>query len=130
MIHGSAVGRAILELTASEVQGADLDTTVTMDGWVTVEVVLVMGGLTEAWIRLYAGSAATPTSALYVAGVKQDYRLTAAGTYEFTVPVAGLKYFRASAQGDAGFAGSFCTVTYRYNDYTTVTQTNGIGRDE
>ena len=130
MIHNALAGRAILELTNAEVFGADLDTRLTMDGLVTVEVVLVMGGLASATIRLYGGAAAAPTSTLSVNGVLQEYVLTAAGTYEYQVNAAGLRYFRASAEGDAGFAGSFCTVTYRYNDYTTATQTDGALRNE
>jgi hypothetical protein len=130
VIHGNQVGRAALELTAGEVQGTDLDTRYTLDGMVTVEVTLTMGTLTAAMIRLYAGSAATPTNPLHVNGVAQVYRLTAAGTYEFVVNAAGCRYFRASAQGDAGFAGSSCTVNYRYNDYRTVIATDGVLKEE
>jgi len=128
MIHATAVGRAILETTNGEVAGADLDMRNSLDGNVTVEVILAMGALTTATIRLYAGPAAAPTSPLAVNGVIQEYVMNAAATVQYTVPVAGLRYFRASVEGDAGFAGSFCTINYYYNDYRLTTLQDGSPR--
>jgi len=123
---GSVTGRASAILTTGEVYGADCDLSAALDGKVTVDFSLTIGSLTSVTVKAYAGSAATPTDAVYTnAGLKYQQSLTGNTECAMTFDVPGCRYFRISVQGVGTVTNSLCAFTYRYNDYETTTRTAG-----
>lgn len=122
---GAVVGRAAAVLTTGEVFGADCDVSDSLNGFVAVDFSLTIASLTSATVRLYAGTAATPTDVLYVNGVKQEYVFTGDTEAALVVPVAGMRYFRASIQGAGTVTASSANFTYRYLDYESTTRKGG-----
>lgn len=127
-IETSAAGRTAAILTTGEVFGSDFDMRQTLNGKVTIDLSFTIGSLTSCTWTVYAGSAATPTDALWINGQKMTGSLTASTEAQIVVEAPGCRYLRMSLTGVGTVTSSEAAFVYRYLDYQTESQADGAGR--
>lgn len=85
----------------------------TLDGWVSVDFVLVLGSLTNATLTPQVSMDGSTWYTLTDPGALGT--LTTAGNYAFAANCKGWKWFRAAMSSTGTTTGSSAAINYRYS---------------